>query len=110
LTAFYKQTRWHGRHVYKVFFDDLKQKRNAKVVFYGLYYLALHLYWLIAVLFFHTPGVLGLLIFLSIAPPYFLAWHDIQSFEFIRITRLAVLNFVYGIARAHSVFDIIKGI
>ena len=104
LSAFYRQSRWHGRHVFRVFLRSLPSFRNARPVLYAVYVLAAIASVLLGAGSFFISGK-GSLFFaalgLMLAGPFALAVHKARRRrEWHLIAPLFVLFLTYGIARA----------
>ncbi len=106
LRGFYRQNRWHGEHVLRVFLANLPGTRYAGIVSLSFYTLAM--FWatrLVPVLTLpHGHGRAALLpLFLLLLPPCLLALQKTaRGAEFERTLPLAVLYLVYLLARAAS--------
>ncbi|THB80834.1 MAG: glycosyltransferase [Desulfobacteraceae bacterium] len=113
LSAFYKQVRWHGTHVFKVFISDLKKMNNFRAVVYSLYYFCA-LICLVCSLFLSVLDqdyqfLLSMIPILTV-PPILMSTKTLVGVhsEFSAWVRLSFLYFVYGMARANSIWDMIR--
>lgn len=108
LCAFYRQCRWHGTHVLKVFKKGRQGKKNGKVLAFGAYHLvsvllvgSLFLGWLLeSVRAWVLLGGVGVLLM----PSAMLTCRSIIRVRTFAINDLAllVLYFVYGVARGDA--------
>jgi len=110
LSAFYKRELWHGTNVLKVFFGNIRELRNLKAASFALYYILAILFVLISIcvsVFFNRHLYLAAAIIALLAPPLFLSLRTLKG---RRVSsryyfQLYILYFVYGVARAVSVFQ-----
>jgi len=104
LAAFYRQSRWHGRHVFRVFLSSLPSLHNLRAVLFAIYVLiALSTCLAGMCLMIVTGGITGLLASLSLllAGPLALAVQKAHKRRELRLVLpLLLLFLVYGIARA----------
>ena len=106
---FYRQSRWHGHHVYKVFFSNINKMRNLKAVLFGIYFFVIQLLWPVVLLWAWMSGSLApvfLLLVLTFLPPFLLACKSLGTNIGWQIVKLSILYLVYGIARSHSIIDV----
>lgn len=110
LGAFYRQCRWHGTHVLRVFWADLKKLNNFQAVAYGSYFLCC-LIGFIASIIALSLGINRIffivMLFALIIPPFLLSLKTIftQHASYNYLVKLAFLYLIYGVARAHSMVD-----
>jgi len=116
LLAFYKQQKWHGTHVVKVFIDNFKELNTLsgilkfKAILYSLYYLIFILTFLFGMFLFLCNGDLFLIgiSFLGLfIIPLLLSMRimDKSNASFGNFIKLIILYFIYGIARAQSLIN-----
>lgn len=103
---FYKKNKWHGTHVAKVFLENIWQLNNAKAIAYGLYHLIFVSLVLFVVVFTISLKPIFLLMSILIMPSIILSLNTLKTrSEFRAVFQLSLLYFVYGLARAHSLFE-----
>ncbi len=115
LWGFFKRQRWHGKHVLKVFFQDVRSLNNLNAAIYALYYLFVLSLGVVGGLFIYyfAGNFIWLLIsaLALIIPPALLSFrsllpsrrHLLGGGTFIK---LWLLYLVYGIARASSICSV----
>lgn len=106
LRVFYRKTRWHGTHVFKVFFRNLSDRQNLKPVLFAVITLAFIIAALSGVyLLFAQRSPLLLLMSLGVWLLSVLALGFSKAMERKRLADaipLSAMFFIYGIARAES--------
>lgn len=106
---FFRQNRWHGMHVFRVFLRHLPALYNVKAValtFYTFICLAGILAGGAILLASGQPRVLGGFVFGLIAPPVFLGIRSaVSSRRLHAALPLAALYLAYAIARVSSLLD-----
>ncbi len=110
LKEFYKQTRWHGTNVLKVFLRDIRSLNNIRAVLYGLYYAVCILGLAVSFIIVTSSCIFVYLITFTIAlisPPFILSINTLRKNgkTFSQCLQLSILYLIYGIARAHSLLD-----
>lgn len=104
LSGFYRQNRWHGKHVLKAFLRNLPSSKNAFIVAMSFYTLVL--FWLtlasvIAAFIWHLWFLPLLTLGLLLLPPFTLALVKTVRDRSIRsLTKLWILYMTYLLARA----------
>jgi glycosyltransferase involved in cell wall biosynthesis len=109
ITHFYRQHRWHGRHVLRNFIENLPSMKNAPVVVVSTY--TLLMFWitvlLIPALFLGHPWWTVLAVALLILPPALLAlWMSRGAIK--SIGPLFALYETYFLARAASLVHVLR--
>ena len=109
LLQFYRQHRWHGRHVLRIFIQKLPSMENAGVVALSVY--TFLMFWvtvlLIPALFFHHARWLGMAFGLLILPPAVLSlWISRGSLR--SVGSLFALYAAYSLARAASLARVLR--
>jgi len=106
LSAFYRQTRWHGTNVINVFLDNIREHKNVKSILYGLYYFLLLIATPIIFISFHRELFIILLLVAYVLPSGILSYRVAIKNKALRsFPSLVSLFIIYGIARAHSIAD-----
>lgn len=110
LGDFYKKNKWHGTHVFKVFISNIKELNNFGAVSYGLYFTLVLIGFISSFLIVFLNYNFVYLMIMSLAlilPPSWLSFKTLikQQASFNYFFKLALLYFIYGIARAHSLLD-----
>jgi cellulose synthase/poly-beta-1,6-N-acetylglucosamine synthase-like glycosyltransferase len=104
LAAFYRQSRWHGRHVFRVFLSSLPSLRNVRPVLFATYMLLAIIGVFagagLAIVSGRTNGLLEAL-GVALAGPLVLAIHRAcKRRKGQALAPLVLLFLVYGVARA----------
>jgi len=110
LSEFYRQCRWHGKSVLKVFLSDIKSLNNVYAVLYSIYFLLGIIGFIIGVadlFFYYRWNLVVTMLFALIIPPVLLSYKVLKGKEgrFKWLPMLSWLYFIYGIARANSLLD-----
>ena len=101
---FYRQQRWHGRHVFKVFVENLPSLYNARSIFFAIYTL-LSIIGLVAgigasIATGRPVWLLGAMGFLLLGPVLLAARSTLKRRKPGIFLPLILLYFLYGAARA----------
>ena len=104
IARFYRQQRWHGRHVFKVFVENLPSLYNARAIFFAIYAL-LSVFALVAgigasVMTSRPQWILGSVGFLLLGPILLAARSTVKRRKLEIFLPLVLLYFLYGMARA----------
>lgn len=115
LMSFYKQQKWHGTHVFKVFLRNIREFRNFRAVSFGIYSAVCLVLFLVAVAVWLKTGDLVYAVADAMAllmPGFLLGLRAVrgQPKWYRNLGRLFVLYSVYGVARAASIFANIQSI
>jgi len=109
LRRFYRQNRWHGKHVMRVFLADLPSIRNLPLVLITFYTFVMSLATVI-VPFFALPKhpVIALLplVLLLVLPLLLAAGKAARSHSYADVPQLTVLYLTYLLARASALATI----
>ena len=110
LSEFYRQCRWHGTSVFKVFIGDIRNLNNVRAVLYGLYFFLGIIGFVIGIgdlLFCCRWRLTVIMMFALIIPPILLSYKVLKGKEnrLKWLPKLSLLYLIYGIARAHSLLD-----
>jgi glycosyltransferase involved in cell wall biosynthesis len=109
ITHFYRQHRWHGRHVLRNFIEKLPSMENAGVVALSAY--TLLMFWvtvlLIPALFFHHPWWIAAAFGLLILPPTLLSIRASRG-SLRSIGPLFALYGAYSLGRAASLVHVLR--
>lgn len=119
LISFFKQQKWHGLHVNKVFIRNIKKIRSIrdlkpfKVVFYGYYNLILHILFILILIscLIGNKCVSLVYIILAIVIPAFIFGSKCvikQKGTIKQAVLLTILYYFYGMARAFSTLISLK--
>jgi glycosyltransferase involved in cell wall biosynthesis len=112
LQDFYRQNRWHGNHVLRVFLLNLPSLRNARIIAMSLYTLVV--FWLtiaatIAAVFWHLWFLPLALLGLLLLPPFILSFYRTAGSRSVSsVTQLWILYTTYLFARAAALTRISK--
>ena len=109
LGEFYRKNKWHGTHVFKVFLENLPRFNNVKPILFGIYYFILSILILIGFACCDFYSVLFLSLLMLLLPPLWLSWGVIRhkGKSIVLFLKMSVLYLIYGIARAHSIVEIL---
>jgi glycosyltransferase involved in cell wall biosynthesis len=104
IAKFYRQQRWHGRHVFKVFVENLPSLYNARAIFFAIYTL-LSILGLVAglggsIVTGRPVWILGAVGFLLLGPVLLAARSALKRRKLGIFLPLILLYFLYGVARA----------
>lgn len=106
LRHFYRQNRWHGTHVLRIFFQNLPSTRNLPLVAMSFYMLLMFWVTLAALLLIipmHRAGTAAILFVLLVIPALLLAcWKAGRARRLDSALPLFVLYMTYFLARAAS--------
>jgi len=110
LATFYRRELWHGTNVLRVFFGDIRKLRNVKSALFALYNILALLFLLAGIILYVASGLRVFLVAAVcalLAPPFILTLRTLKGrpFSYGQFAQLYVLYFIYGIARAISVFQ-----
>jgi len=106
LQQFYRQNRWHGKHVLRVFIDNLPKMNGLPVIALGVY--TLILFWICIPLFllgeiYHHLVLAWIPLLLLVLPATFLSlWKTLRVGQVNDFPQLWVLYMTYFLARAAS--------
>jgi glycosyltransferase involved in cell wall biosynthesis len=108
LKSFFKKQQWHGTHVVKVFFENIRELKNLKAVSYALYFLFFSAFFAIGAplfLIIDHPAYIVIPITALLAPPSFISLKILskEKLSLENFSQLGCLYLVYGFARASSI-------
>jgi glycosyltransferase involved in cell wall biosynthesis len=113
ISEFYHKQAWHGRHVLRVFVQNLPSFYNARVVFFAFYTflgLLLVLCGAIAIVMTGESQLLVGAVLFCLCGPFFLALRAaIQRRNLTLFAPLIFLYLLYGVARASCVLQSLSG-
>lgn len=104
LLEFYRKQRWHGKHVFKVFFRSLPRLRNLSSVAFAAYFLVCMAGWIggaVAALLAGNPAYLLFFTAALLVAPFVLSLRSsLQRANLSNLVPLAMLFLTFGFARA----------
>jgi glycosyltransferase involved in cell wall biosynthesis len=113
LAQFYHRERWHGTHVAKVFFANVRAMANARAVMFAVYVLACEfgiILGLVLVCLSRQFLLLGVSSVAFLAGPLAIAVRKLKSVHgrqfWLNLFPLTLLHTVWGLARARSLLSI----